>query len=55
MLLRLPRHAIRTVTHLQEDDVAVFRDVNLNRPIPVLGGVANEFRHRQDHVISIHP
>jgi len=54
VLLGLPGHAIRTVTHPQEEEVAVFfRHFNLERPTRVLGGVTDEFRHRQDHVMSI--
>jgi len=52
-LLRLPGHAIGTVTHLQEEKVAVVRYFDLDRPSPVLGRVADELRHRQDHVVSI--
>jgi len=54
-LLRLPGHAIGTVTHLQEEEFAVVRDFDLDRPTPVLGGVADELRHPQDHVLSIDP
>ena len=53
VLLRLPGHAIGTVTYLQEEEVPVVRHFDLDRPTPVLGRVADELRHRQDHVVSI--
>jgi len=43
------------VTDLQEEEVAVVRYFYLDWPIPVLGGVTDQFRHRQEHGISIDP